>query len=624
MNEDIEEKSLIIIPVKNTKLSKIFTFLIIPIILEMLMILTFNKSVDIWYYLKPKIIIFTGILLLLFHTLLIFITGNSKRSVIIQALTLWLLLFINKLRYTYTYEPLTFADFVYSGNAGELITLIKGSILEVLWGMLPVFISLAIVLVFLVWMTTKINFKINKSLKFRIVNIGILIMIFIVLFMPNKTIKDFMFEYIYDRYSQKDYAHNSSNAQYYSESSMLGGMYADLLDSRVFKPDNYDKEELNKILTEVPENSEENLWEKSNIIVTFSESFFDVSVLEDDIKFSNQVTPNFNRLKNEGIFVNIISPSYGGVSANVEFEFLTGYSLNFFGRGYTPFMQLYKNNTYANRPSLIKELNNNGYYTKVVFGKDFYNSENVYKRLGIDEYEEKNIKSEYNGYYTSDEYLIDGAINALENKKDNEKLFYMNCTIESHMPFKKEKYDNYDISIESSTLSASMTDVVLSYSQSCYNADKQLGRLYDYIQTVDEPTILIFFGDHLPYLTDTESKEDILNYLSYFNTEDELLNSYRKYNTQALILANFDLGEDESINYLSPDMLLTTVLNKMDIEVSDYYRWLYSTKDSIPCTNYLVSADSEGNLYWTESLEGDKKEVLDLREKMQYNVLIED
>ena len=42
----------------------------------------------------------------------------------------------------------------------------------------------------------------------------------------------------------------------------------------------------------------------------------------------------------------MISPSYGGVSANVEFEFLTGYSLDFFGKGYTTFMSLYKNNKY--------------------------------------------------------------------------------------------------------------------------------------------------------------------------------------------------------------------------------------------------------------------------------------
>ena len=130
-------------------------------------------------------------------------------------------------------------------------------------------------------------------------------------------------------------------------------------------------------------------------------------------------------------------------------------------------MSLYASDRMSNRLSLIKELNNNGYFTKVVFGKDFFNSENVYKRLGIGEYQEKNEKAHRKGYYTSDEYLIDGAIEALENKKDDEKIFYMNCTIESHMPFVEEKYETYDFEITSSTLNKAQTSVIKSYAQSC-------------------------------------------------------------------------------------------------------------------------------------------------------------
>jgi hypothetical protein len=149
------------------------------------------------------------------------------------------------------------------------------------------------------------------------------------------------------------------------------------------------------------------------------------------------------------------------------------------------------------------------------------------------------------------------------------------------------------------------------------------GRLYEYIQTVKEPTIMVFFGDHLPYLTDTETGDDLIESLSYFNTDDSLLNTYRKYNTQALILANFDLGENENMDYLSPDMLLTTIVNKMGLNLTSYYRWLYTTKDSLPSSNYLVTADSNGNLSWTNSLDEEVKVTLELKEKMQYMVLID-
>ena len=507
------------------------------------------------------------------------------------------------------------------GNFGEIGSIVKDTIFKTIWEILPIFAFLAVILTFLIFIVNKFNVKTTKS--FRIGGGLVTLICLVILFAPIKPMKTFMLTKIFDKDKAKDYRHNSQNMQYYSEYSMLGGMYADLLESRIFEPDNYDKEELKNILKKYDKSETENVWEKSNIIVTFSESFFDINEVKDDVKFSTSVTPNYDRLKNEGIFVNMISPSYGGISANVEFEFLTGYSLDFFGKGYTPFMSLYKNNKYKDRNSIVKELSNNGYYTKVVFGKDFFNSEHVYERLGISEYEEKNDKSHRKGYYTSDEYLIDCAIDSLKNKNDNEKLFYMNCTIESHMPFIEEKYENYDLEIEDSSLNDAQTSVIKSYAQSCYDADKELGKLYDFIQTYDEPTIILFFGDHLPYLSDPDTNGDLLNELKYFNTGDELVDSYRKYNTGALILANFDLGENENLDFMSPDLLLTTVINKMGLNLNSYYKWLYDTKDNLPCSNYLISADTEGNLSWTNNLSKEQKEFYDLREKMQYYVLIE-
>ena len=414
---------------------------------------------------------------------------------------------------------------------------------------------------------------------------------------------------------------NTLNIEYYLEDSMLGGMYRIYLEDRIYEPDNYNKEEVEEMISTDVSNENENTWEEANIIVTFSESFFDVSLLEDDITFDKEVTPNFNSLKDEGIFINMISPTYGGVSSNVEFQFLTGHTLDYFSKSYVPFMSFYKTINSRNKLSLLKELGNNDYYTKVVFGKDYYLSKKVYENLGVDKYEEKDVEEEYKGYYTSDEYLMDETIKAFNEKEPGEKIFYMNCTIQSHQTYELDKYDEYDISIESSTLDESYNELILSYSQGVYDADVQLGRMYEYIQTLDEPTILIFFGDHLPYLYNTETNDDTLNHLSYFNTGDELLDTYRKYNTQCLILANFDLEGEENWDYMSSDMILTSVVNKMGLELSDYYEWLYSIKDVLPSSNYLVSQDTEGNLYWTSELPENMQNILDERELAQYYIM---
>ena len=603
--------------IKNKSKCEMF-FLTIPFIMITFMIVFLDVTINIFYKLEIKPIIFTIAILYLINIMLTLITGSSKRSVIIQSVILWIALFINALRFVYTAEPFTIADFAYISNIASITGIAKGSLLNTIAFFIPEFLTFGIIMVVYILLINKFNFSFNIELKKRILLSLIPIVILIILFNPPKFLRNFILTNIY--YSDNVHV-NTLNIEYYIEDSMLGGMYRIYLEDRIYEPDNYNKEEVEEMISTDVSNENENTWEEANIIVTFSESFFDVSLLEDDITFDKEVTPNFNSLKDEGIFINMISPTYGGVSSNVEFQFLTGHTLDYFSKSYVPFMSFYKTINSRNKLSLLKELGNNGYYTKVVFGKDYYLSKKVYENLGVDKYEEKDVEEEYKGYYTSDEYLMDETIKAFNEKEPGEKIFYMNCTIQSHQTYELDKYDEYDISIESSTLDESYNELILSYSQGVYDADVQLGRMYEYIQTLDEPTILIFFGDHLPYLYNTETNDDTLNHLSYFNTGDELLDTYRKYNTQCLILANFDLEGEENWDYMSSDMILTSVVNKMGLELSDYYEWLYSIKDVLPSSNYLVSQDTEGNLYWTSELPENMQNILDERELAQYYIM---
>lgn len=606
---------------KDNKLRKEIVFYTTPIIIIIYMIIFFSITIGIVTEINTKVILFTYTILMMIHIMLTIVMKSSKKSFLLQSILITILLIINKFKFLYTNEPITFFDFKFNSNIGKIFELIEGSIGQNIFNNIFLIIGIITTNILLYIFESYNNIKIEIKRKNKIIIISTILIALIILINPPRIIKDFILKNIYDIGSEKDYAHKILNVEYYSENTILGGMYKEYLESKISKPKDYKKEELEKELEDIDIVEEKNKFEKSNIIVTFSESFFDISKLSNDIKFNKEVTSNYNKLKDKGICSQMISPSYGGISSNVEFELLTGYSLNYFSKGYIPFMSLYKDDKYSNRPTLLKELKNNGYYTKIVFGRDYYNSKNVYNRLGIDEYEELIDKPDGNNFYVSDKKLIDKTIETFKNKKKDEKLFYMNCTIESHMPFIKEKYNNYDIEIIDSKLNNEEKEIMESYAQSCYNADKELGRLYDYIQTLDEPTILIFFGDHLPYLR-LEDK-DILTKGKYFNTEDELLNMYRKYNTEALILANYDIKEFKNMEYISPDMLLTSVMNNMKINLSPYYRWLYSTKDKYPSSNIFISQDNEGKIYWTKQIKGEMLETYKKREKMQYMTLLE-
>ena len=244
------------------------------------------------------------------------------------------------------------------------------------------------------------------------------------------------------------------------------------------------------------------------------------------------------------------------------------------------------------------------------------------KKIGFDEYldveTEESIENPNN---ISDEYITDLIIEELKNKKKDEKIFYMTETIQNHMPFEIDKYANYDISIKNSKLKSEMNDTILSYAQGVYDADKQLNRLYEYIKEYEEPTIILFLGDHLPYLY-TEKGNNALESISYFNTGDDIEDTYRLYNTQALILSNYNIDLNDMPNYLSNNMILTYIVNNMDIKLSSYYKWLYSTMKYLPATNSFISLDIDGAKYDTQALKGNMKEINDLRRNMQYKFFI--
>lgn len=103
----------------------------------------------------------------------------------------------------------------------------------------------------------------------------------------------------------------------------------------------------------------------------------------------------------------------------------------------------------------------------------------------------------------------------------------------------------------------------------------------------------------------------------YLNNEYDLESVYRQFNTKALILSNYDLDFGD-IKYLSPDLLFTYIMNNMDLELSPFYKWLYTTIEDLPSSNYVVSIDNNGNLYYTLGLEEKMKNTYELREKVQY------
>lgn len=600
---------------KIMKLLSYCTTLLIFIFFYIFMLLKYNVIYDICI----QSVLFSGFLLTLIYLIMLGITKKSATSNLIMIILLGIFSIVNIFKVYYTNDPILFSDILFINSSSEILDIINGTILDAIKNNIISIIVYILISIGIGYLSYKNQYEVNK-ISLRVIFIIIPIAIFTLLLLPTKEFRNFMLNKFYNIDSRKDFYATTTNLKYYAKYGTVSGMYEQYLENLILEPTGYNEKEIKKEVTNIRDDDKS--FKKPNIIVVFAESFWDIDQL-DEVTFDKEVTSNFNKLKEEGIFFNMISPSYGGISANVEFEFLTGANLAYFGKGYVPYMQLYTNDSYYNRPSIIQELENNDYYTKIeaYTSKKLFNCGKFYEYIGVDstKYNTKVAKKYKKGKYVSDEHVIDQIIEEFDNKEPGKREFYMTLTMQAHMPYKLSKYKEYDVKVKKSNLSKEMNDTLQSYAQGIYDTDKQLGRLYEYIQTLDEPTMIVFYGDHLPYL-DTNGK-NILDELEYFNTKDQNLNNFRKYNTQSLILANFKIKED-NYKYIGPDLLSAYVLNRMDIKISDYYKWLYTNINILPTYNGYVAVDQEGNTYNTKQLPKELKNNYDFRNSVQYKYFI--
>lgn len=244
-----------------------------------------------------------------------------------------------------------------------------------------------------------------------------------------------------------------------------------------------------------------------NVIVIMSESFMDPTIL-DNVHFSTNPVSNFHRLANQGISGDNIVPVFGGGTANTEMEFLTGAPVFFLSSAYAvPYSnpsRYFSQNLYTAMPWLFQE---NGYRTVALHPNyaSFYNRNFVYPRLGFQEFiaKEQMPDADFKGWYISDEYFTNRMIQEIERaEQDNTPLFLFGISIQNHFEFWGSKYQDFDTDIyaTSPVLTESQVGSVSTFAQGVFDADKQLGRLIDFIEAGDTPTMVVFFGDHLPVL----------------------------------------------------------------------------------------------------------------------------
>ena len=353
--------------------------------------------------------------------------------------------------------------------------------------------------------------------------------------------------------------------------------------------ENYSKETIKKIVDGLPmaKNSESDRNFRPDIIVFVSESFFDMTKLP-SVEYSAPVNPYFQELKKQN-YVKWFSPTFGGKTANAEFELITGFPLALFSPQIVPY-RLYARRETSSIASVLSSLAN--YKTVMIhpYYRNFWSRDTVVPNLGFDEFISlENMKhTDKRGEFISDDSLVSEALDVLEREKGPVFLYLM--TIQNHYPFKAGRYDNYDdaIKVNSAKLNEKENGILESYANGLLDSDRALRRLVEHIKKNSaKPTLILFLGDHLPTL----EGDQIYDKLGYKLDDGNL----SRYTVDGVVWSNYPLVDLKNNAGYQMCYLPMKTLQWARQPMSAYFRFLEKLSEDYSVLNAEGIYDSNFN-----------------------------
>ena len=344
-----------------------------------------------------------------------------------------------------------------------------------------------------------------------------------------------------------------------------------------------------------------------SVVMVMNEAFSDIT--DADVfpyDEESDPLPNLHALRQDphALSGHVVVPGFAGGTANTEFDVLTGMQTNALSASTTSAMRVVNRNL----DSLFRVFAADGYETSFYHPGDnwFYNRENVYRWLGAEEtrFVGDMEDPEYKGRWVTDDYAA-GLIEDLFDRAEA-PVFHYTTTIQNHMSYTADKYGpDYDFPpVSIPGLSEEAETLLRVYVEGVRDADAMLGRLWRYFEGREEPVVLVYWGDHLPYLGD--------NQLSYRElgldvAAEDRQDPFSPYKTPYVIWANgaaaelldwdravesLDLPESVSASFLGAAVLELTGRR----EESPWFFFLNELRRELPVVQNDLCQLSDGSV----------------------------
>ena len=379
--------------------------------------------------------------------------------------------------------------------------------------------------------------------------------------------------------------------------------------SSVDKPEGYSKNAVLELMEEYPGSEGDPSAQPVNLIVIMNESFGDLTIF-DTLHPSEDPTPFLHSLEENTVKGWMYSSVTGGGTATVEFEYLTGFT-SLFQPPHTVAYQLYVE---EGMPSLAALAGSQGYASTAFhpYKSSGWNRVLAYNYLDFDNqmYEEDVPNPHLIRSYISDKSDYEMICQA--TGETDGPLFFFNVTMQNHSGYAQGWY-NLERHIQLSERLKSADHTAEQFFDLMKESDLALEELIGYYSQCEEPTMVVFFGDHQPPLTNAFYEVLYGKQLSERTTEEVL----QQYAVPFFIWTNYDIEEQQDV-VVSPNYLGALTAQLAGLPRTGYMDFLLEMYQELPAITPVGFVTGDGQYLSRSELSAEQQEWLKKYEILNY------
>ncbi|TDE68169.1 alkaline phosphatase family protein, partial [Streptococcus sp. KCJ4932] len=525
------------------------------------------------YYTASGATIFQIVFIAICFLFIYILINRYLLATVINVIIGVLISYVNMVKFSTRNEPLLLSDLNWIGD----IVFFKDYVDD---NTLLVTLTLTAWVIFALYYFRKscLPGKIYKNLKLRLALIATIVLSFVTVLTVFSNEEDGripdkipVLSAVYNLYDV-NWLGTSANARFQSLSFVW---LKQMTITDIEKPSKYSQKEIDNLYEkykslakEINTTRTENI-SNQTVIFILSESLADPERVP-GVTLSAPVLPQIKQIQSETTSGLMKSDGYGGGTANMEFQTLTGLPMyNFNDMISVLYTEVIPDMTYI--PSISNAFDPQNRIVIHLSDATHYARNSVYTKLKFNEFiatsGSDNIAEEANllGAYPSDSSTYDNILAKIDSSQNQ---FFSVMTMQNHGPWIPT--DLSDITASSDRLSAEENESLTNYARLLSYTDSSTAEFLQQLQGIDKKITVVFYGDHLPGIypktafKDSPESQYLTDYFIWSN-HDTVKDDYPLVNSSdfpAELLAHTN-------SRVSPYYaLLTEVLNKASVDKS--------------------------------------------------------